>query len=163
MPQLHPPLSGMPLAFVSLLLVLELCSRVPAVARVLPAARALLLPALVLSCVATFLSGYQASSSMGEISEAAEAALGIHHAIGRFVLINSLLLAIFAWLARIARQATAIFWALYYVALAMQVGLTIWAGSIGGVLVFSHRIGVDRKSTRLNSSHTDISRMTSSA
>ncbi len=142
MPQLHPPLSGMPLAFISLLLLLELLRFIPSVSRALPTARAILLPAVLVSAAAAFLSGYQASSSMGEISDAAKAALGTHHAVGRFVLINAALVAIFGWLARIARQGRAAFQALYYVALAVQAALTLYAGSLGGKLVFSHGVGV---------------------
>lgn len=132
----------MPLAFASLLLLLEVCARFTAVFRVISVARALLLPAVALSCVAAFLSGYQASSSMGHVSEGAEAALGIHHALGRFVLINALLVGLFAWLARIARQGRGLFCALYYLALITQVGLTLWVGFLGGKLVFAHDVGV---------------------
>lgn len=142
MPNLHPPLSGMPLAFTVLLLCMEGLCWVPAAARILSAVRQLLVAAVVVSCLAAFLSGYQASSSMGEVSETAEAALGVHHAIGRFVLINAVLLGAFAWLSKVARQRQGLFKAVYLLTLVVQLGLLLWAGSLGGDLVFSHRVGV---------------------
>jgi uncharacterized membrane protein len=142
MPELHPPLSGMPLAFALLLCCIEGLCWVPAVARLLSVARLLLVPAVIVSSLAAFLSGYQASSSMGEVSELAESALGVHHAIGRFVLINSVLLGAFAWIGSMARQRQRLFRMLYLLVLGLQLALVVWAGTLGGDLVFSHRIGV---------------------
>lgn len=142
MPPLHPPLSGMPLAFTFLLCCVEGLFWLPLASRLLPAARAMLVPAIALSTLATFISGYQASGSMGEISELAEGALGVHHAMGRFVLINSVLLGAFAWLSAVARRNQRLFQSLYFMSLAVQLALVVWTGSLGGDLVFSHRIGV---------------------
>lgn len=132
----------MPLAFTLLLCCVEVLRQVSSFAKILTAARLLLVSAIVLSSLATFLSGYQASALMGELSEPAEAALGVHHAIGRFVLINSVLLGAFAWLSAVARQRQQLFRGLYVLALVSQLVLVVWVGTLGGELVFSHRIGV---------------------
>lgn len=79
---------------------------------------------------------------MGEVSELAESALGVHHAVGRFVLINAVLLGAFAWIASVARRHQPLFRALYLLVLILQLAFVVWVGTLGGELVFSHRIGV---------------------
>ncbi len=143
MVQLHPPISGMPLAFIVMLCVVEALQRVPAIARAHAPLRSALVSAVVLSTVGAFLSGYQASSGLSELGQAAEQHLGRHHAAGRFLLINALLLGTFHWVSRIARQGKALFAALYWAFLLVQLGLTLWVGTMGGKLVFSYALGVD--------------------
>lgn len=142
MVQLHPPLSGMPLAFVLLLASLESLRALPAVSRRITAVRPLLVFAVVASTLFSFLSGYQASSDLGTLTSALEGELGTHHAVGRFLLINALLLGTFAWIQSIARRAQAMWSVAYYAFLATQLALTLWVGSLGGDLVFHHGFGV---------------------
>lgn len=140
--QLHPPLSGMPLAFVSLLVILESLRGVPGVSRRLPQIRPLLVLVIVVSSILSFVSGYQASSDLGTLPPVLENELGTHHAVGRFLLINSLLLGTFAWVRGIARRGAAVWSLAYYLFLLGQCVLTVWVGLLGGRLVFEHGFGV---------------------
>jgi hypothetical protein len=139
---LHPPLSGMPLAFVALLGCVELLRIRAPLREPLKITRAVLIVAVVASTVAVFLSGYQASSPLGDLSPEIQAALGTHHALGRLLLINALLLGTFAWLESRATHGKRVLFSLYSFALLVQLGLTLSVGYLGGGLVFTHRLGV---------------------
>jgi len=139
---LHPPLSGMPLAFIALLACVELLGIRAALREPLKMTRAVLIIAVVVSTVVVFLSGYQASNPLGDLSPEIQAALGTHHALGRLLLINALLLGTFAWLESRATHGKRVLIMLYCVALLVQLGLTLMVGYLGGGLVFSHRLGV---------------------
>jgi len=103
-------------------------------------------PALVLCvvCAASlaFLSGYQASSELGTISEQVEKELGKHHSLGRLYLISALALGTFFLVRSRALHGRVILTALYYVALLSVVILTLWVGALGGDLVFEHGLGI---------------------
>jgi len=142
MVQLHPPLSGMPLAFIVMLCFVELLQRVPAIARAHAALRTALVVAVVCSTAAAFLSGYQASSALPDLAREAEGHLAQHHAAGRFMLVNAILLGTFCWVSRIAKRGQGVFAALYWGFLLAQLGMALWVGSMGGQLVFSHGLGV---------------------
>lgn len=139
---LHPPLSGMPLAFVTLLALLELSRIVPKLPSFPAVTRHVLVCAVVVSTVATFLSGYQASSSLGDLLPAVQQELGSHHAWGRILLINSLLLGTFSWLATRATHGKGALSVLYFLALAVQLALSVTVGFMGGELVFGRGLGV---------------------
>lgn len=132
----------MPLAFIVMLCVVELLRKIPAVARAHMALRIALVLAIVLSTAAAFLSGYQASSSLPNLAQEAEAHLSRHHAAGRFLLINAILLGTFCWTSCIAKRGRAAFSALYWAFVLAQLALTVWVGTMGGDLVFSHGLGV---------------------
>lgn len=139
---LHPPLSGMPLAFVVLLALLESCRIVPTFRSSLAVTRHVLVCAVVVSTIATFLSGYQASSDLGDLAPAVQDELGSHHAWGRILLINSLLMGTFSWLAKRATHGKGALWALYFLALGVQLVLSVAVGFMGGELVFGRGLGV---------------------
>lgn len=139
---LHPPVSGMPLAFIVMLTCVEL-SRIRAARREsLRVTRGVVIVAVVVSTVAAFLSGYQASSPLGDLSTEVQSALGTHHAYGRLLLINSLLMGAFALLESRAKHGRGVLFLLYLVTLFAQIGITLLVGYLGGGLVFTHRLGV---------------------
>ena len=142
MPQFHPPISGMPLGFVLLLSVLESLRSLPFVKRCLPVVRPVLGAAIVSTTLLSFISGYQASSALGIVPTSVESLVGSHHAVGRFALINAILVVTFMWVAAVASQRRKIFQVLYGLSLACQLILTAWAGTLGGKLVFEHGAGV---------------------
>jgi uncharacterized membrane protein len=139
---LHPPLSGMPLAFVTLLVVVESLRIVPKFRLTLKSARNVLVAAVVVSTLATFLSGYQASGSLGDLAPEIQEELGSHHAWGRILLINSLVMGTFAWLAARATHGRRLVLALYLVALTIQLALSVAVGFMGGELVFGRGLGI---------------------
>ncbi len=139
---LHPPLSGMPLAFVALLTLLEVSRLVPSLRSSLRVTRRVLVCAVVVSTIATFLSGYQASSSLGDLNPVVQEELGSHHAWGRILLINSLLMGTFCWLSARATHGRSALSVLYFVALAVQLALSLSVGWMGGELVFGRGLGV---------------------
>jgi uncharacterized membrane protein len=98
--------------------------------------------AVVLSSSFAFFSGYQASSPLGDLPTHVQAALGTHHAYGRLLLVNALLLGTFAWLEARATHGKRVLSLLYSVTLIVQLGLTLFVGYLGGGLVFTHRLGV---------------------
>ncbi len=143
--QFHPPLSGMPLAFVVLLVVVECLKKLRRLAPLLGAVQVVCVLSIMLSTALAFLSGYQASSELGELSDPLALELGTHHALGRLLLCNSILLATFFWVARVAVRGAAVFKALYLIFLVSQIVLTLWVGGLGGDLVFEHGLGVQAK------------------
>jgi uncharacterized membrane protein len=98
--------------------------------------------AVVISTTFAFFSGYQASSSLGDLSAEIQGAIGAHHAYGRLLLVNALLLGTFAWLESRATHGRRFVLSLYILTLLTQLGLTALVGYLGGGLVFIHRIGV---------------------
>ena len=98
--------------------------------------------AVVISTTSAFFSGYQASSSLGDLSAEIQGAVGAHHAYGRLLLFNALLLGTFAWLESRATHGRGFMFFLYVLTLLVQLGLTVLVGYLGGELVFIHRLGV---------------------
>jgi uncharacterized membrane protein len=142
---LHPPLSGMPSAFVALLVFVELLRLSSRFRLSLEVTRHVLVIAVVGSTLAVFLSGYQASGSLGELLPQVQEELGRHHAWGRGLLINSLLMGTFTWIARRATHGKGVILALYFVTLAVQVVLSVYVGFMGGSLVFDRGLGVSAR------------------
>jgi uncharacterized membrane protein len=138
---LHPPLSGFPLSFVALLVAIETLQWTRLATKV-RSIRGILIVAVVLSTAASFFSGYQAVSDLGEIPEATESFISAHHVIGRLLFFNVIALATSYWIAGAATHGKRFFYASYYVFLLVQVVLTVWAGCLGGALVFEHGVGV---------------------
>ena len=132
----------MPLAFIVLLSCVELARIVSKWRYKLHGTRSIAILAVVLSTGFAFFSGYQASSPLGDLPPHIQEALGSHHAYGRALLVNALLLATFAWLEGRATHGKGVMSLLYIVALIVQLGLTIFVGYLGGGLVFTHRLGV---------------------
>ncbi len=89
---LHPPLSGFPLAFVSLLIGIE-ALRYSRLSNALPNLRLVLVLATCVASLGAFFSGYQAVSDLGGVPEAIEKEISTHHVVGRFLVFNSALLA----------------------------------------------------------------------
>jgi uncharacterized membrane protein len=139
---LHPPLSGMPLAFVGLLVVVEVLRCFGSWRGSLLTTQRILLISLIGSTICAFLSGYQASSPLGDLSSDVQNALGQHHAYGRLLLINSLLMGTFSLIAARAVHGKKGISALYVVTLVFQLLLTLWVGFLGGSLVFDRGVGV---------------------
>jgi uncharacterized membrane protein len=137
---IHPALSGMPIAFCLLLCLLELSRIVPAWRNACEGARVPVLLACVVSIIAAFVSGYHASSLLGDLEQPLEDAVGLHHAWGRMALIVALVACALFWIARVATHGRRFFVALYYFALAVFLLLTVWVGHLGGELVFTHDI-----------------------
>ena len=139
---LHPPLSGMPLAFVVLLVVVEVLGCFGSRRASLVVTKRILLLSVIGATIGAFLSGYQASSPLGDVSPEVQEALGQHHAYGRLLLINSLLMGTFSWIASRAVHGKKGIVVLYVVTLAVQLMLTLWVGYLGGSLVFDRGVGV---------------------
>ena len=141
---LHPPLSGMPLAFIAMLSSIEVMRARLTWREPLRVARTVALVAVVASTTLAFFSGYQASSPLGDLSADVQSALGTHHAYGRLLLVNALLMATFAWLKSRAVHGRGVLLFLYLATVITQLGLTLFVGYLGGGLVFTHRLGVIR-------------------
>ena len=103
-----------------------------------------IITALSTACV--FFSGYQASSSLVDMAAVVEAELGTHHAVGRLLLINAIVMATFFRVSRVATHGRAVFRCLYVVTLLLQLLLTVWVGYMGGNLVFHRGLGVQMPS-----------------
>jgi uncharacterized membrane protein len=140
---LHPPLSGAPLSFVVLLVLIEILS-ITRFGRNLRSFRSVVVVAVTVATCASFFSGYQAVSDLGEIPETTSSLISEHHSLGRLLLFNSVFLATSFWISGVARHARSFFYGMYYVAVTAQLVLTLWAGFLGGSLVFTHGVGVLR-------------------
>lgn len=139
---LHPPISGLPLASIILLVVAELSALSARFGRHAGVLRTVGAAGCLIAVAAAFASGYQASSRIGDLTPQVEAALGWHHFNGRLLLFNSILLVTFFILSRIAKHNRIVFVSLYYLALIIQIALTIMVGFLGGELVFGHGVNV---------------------
>ena len=114
----------------------------PSLGAKLVVTRRILILAVVLSTIFAFLSGYQASSPLGEIPADIKSAVGRHHAYGRLLLINALLMVSFAWLGGRALHGRKTLRFLYGVSLVAQLALSLFVGYLGGDLVFGYGVGV---------------------
>lgn len=132
----------MPLAFIAMLVCVELLRARRAWREPLRVTRNVAIMAVVISTTSAFFSGYQASSSLGDLSAEIQGAIGAHHAYGRLLLFNALLLGTFAWLGSRATHGRRFMFSLYILTLVAQLGLTVLVGFLGGELVFIHRLGV---------------------
>ena len=147
--QFHPPLSGFPLVCIVLLWIVEVyrffCKRAPHVEW----SRSLLVVSSLVFTGAAFLSGYQASAPLDDVSGPIQDALGRHHAYGRLLLINSIALATFFLVAARAIHGKFIVETLYRLTLVIQILLALWIGSLGGALVFDYGLGVTKEGAAL--------------
>ena len=132
----------MPLAFIVLLVCVEVLSYREQWRRALSMVRTVAVLATTLATVAAFLSGYQASSPLGDLPSDIQGALSGHHAYGRLLLINALVMATLFWILRVALHGKRFISALYLITLSLQLFLTVWVGTMGGALVFDHGVGV---------------------
>lgn len=139
---LHPPLSGMPLAFIALLMCIELVNCCMSKRESLLGIRRILIVSIIVSTAAAFFSGYQASSPLGDLRPDVQGALEEHHAYGRMLLINSILMGTFYWIGGRAVHGKKIISSLYLIALVVQLLGTLWVGHLGGALVFERGLGV---------------------
>ena len=139
---LHPPLSGLPLSFILLLVGVE-CARSRSKWRdsLAPVVGPLVI-ATAIGTISAFLSGYQASSALVDLTPAVEAELGTHHALGRLLLINAILMVAFFRVSKTATHGRALLKSLYFITLLAQLVLTLWVGKMGGGLVFERGLGV---------------------
>jgi uncharacterized membrane protein len=142
---LHPPASGLPFASVILLCISELLRRIRRFHATGETLRTAAVTSCVLSVAIAFISGYQASSRATMLAAEVENAVAWHHSLGKALLVSTLLLATFYYLSRVARHGKAAFCWLYYLALLLQVVGTIWVSSLGGQLVFTHAVNVEKE------------------
>ena len=143
---LHPILSGFPATLVVLLLIVEglrffARARGEDDAKVC-AIRKFLVVALMVSVLASFLSGYSASNLLNELSKEHEALISSHHSFGKLLLVNSILLGVFFWLSQVALHGKVWFGRLYLAMLIGQFALSFATGGKGGEMVFDYGIGV---------------------
>lgn len=139
---LHPPISGLPLASVLFLCISELLVLTPVLRSSRDTLRSAAVTSCIVSVIAAFATGYQASSSATELLPSAEIAMADHHSFGKALLVSALLLGTFYYVARIATHGKKAFYYLYYLVLLVQVIGTIWVGFLGGRLVFKHGVNV---------------------
>jgi len=144
MTNLHPPLTGLPFAGTLFLLAVEVLGGFRRFKQTAHIVRPIALVACIAGVAAAFLSGYQASSAVGNISDATQALLAQHHSLGRLVLLASGLMGAFYFAAQRARHGQRIMFALYYFSLLVFAVSTLVVGQLGGELVFEHGVGVNR-------------------
>ena len=139
---LHPALSGLPLASLIFICAGEMlvCSKRFRAFR--DPIRVAGVCFLVASVACAFFSGYSEVTRAGELEQAIEDAMARHHSMGRLLLLNSLALASFFFIAQIASHGRRLLLGLYYLTLCIQVALTLYVGFLGGELVFKHAVNV---------------------
>lgn len=143
--QVHPPLSGFPLACAVLLCVVEACRLRGKSAARLEWARGFLVVSSLVFTSAAFLSGYQASAPLNEVAVPIQDALGRHHAYGRLLLINSIAMMTFFAVGARALHGKVLMETLYRLSIVAQLILALWTGSMGGSLVFDYGLGVTKE------------------
>jgi len=137
---LHPPLTAFPLALLVLVVALEIYSRCRGADWRKPIEFVLVL--MVIAVVAAFFSGYQASDGADRTFLVPDEAISRHHTIGRFLLFLSVPCAALRFVATRARYNARGFDAAYGIVLVICLGLVVYAGYLGGELVFKHGAGV---------------------
>ena len=141
MPNLHPPLSGIPFALLSLALLLELLCMWREYSGLKTVARVNLRAAAIIS-IATFFSGYFEADSASVSFSVPEDALATHFVYGRASMCILLLTVAAEYLAARATHYPMLFRLLYYSVLLASMALLSWTGWLGGELVFTHGAGV---------------------
>jgi len=141
---LHAPLSGLPLASVLLLCAAEVARFLPRIRSVSDIVRT----TAVVSCIAAvafaFVSGYQASSRALNLTPQVEEALQWHHSLGKALLVTALLLGTSYYLSRVATHGRGVFHGIFYIVALLHIAGTVWVGTLGGQLVFTHGVNVTR-------------------
>lgn len=92
--------------------------------------------------VCGYLSGYWARSLAGAGDEVKDALVDYHHTIGTLLLFLAIPCPGLAWLMDRAKFGTVLFRCFYLVLLIATFACTIYAGYLGGKMVFEHAVGV---------------------
>ena len=141
---LHPPLSGLPLASVLLLCAAEAARFLPRIRNAADIVRTTAVVSCIAAVALSFVSGYQASSRALNLTPQVEEALQWHHSLGKALLVTALLLGTSYYLSRVATHGRVVFrWNFYIVAL-LHIAGTVWVGTLCGQLVFTHGVNVSR-------------------
>lgn len=120
----------------------------------------LLLAALSCSAVlSAFFSGYQANVLLSEAQlEGHGDAIGLHHLLGRFVLVCAFLSALLLWVSERATHSRLFFRALFLFMLTVSLLLVAVTSHHGGDLVFGRGLGVEKQlESSYGSSRSDLS------
>ena len=147
---LHPPLSSVPITLLVVTILLEIIHIVRPSSGARSAARFTLLFSAC-SAVLAFFSGYPASDAANQTFLVPDEAISRHHTIGRLFLIAIWPCVAVSWISDRARHAQAMFRGAYFILLFLSASLAIFAGYLGGELVFVHGAGVSA-SAPVNSS-----------
>jgi uncharacterized membrane protein len=89
-------------------------------------------------------SGYQASSRALNLTPQVEEALQWHHSLGKALLVTALLLGTSYYLSRVATHGRVVFRWIFYIVALLHIAGTVWVGTLGGQLVFTHGVNVSR-------------------
>jgi uncharacterized membrane protein len=138
---IHPPLSSFPFALLSVVVFLEIISAIKK-SEVLRKAITVNLCIAAISVICAFFSGYQAENLYKVENEKLAEIITYHHNLGRFLLFTLLACVITYFAAIKGRYNRKLFFAAYYLLLALCFALVILSGYIGGEMVFKHGIGV---------------------
>jgi uncharacterized membrane protein len=101
-----------------------------------------LLAFAILGVTAAFFSGYQANELANQTFKVDDAAISLHHSLGRWLLLLAIPLGGLGITAEIATQGKQVFRGLYLFCLFISAGLVLVTGYMGGELVFKHGAGV---------------------
>ena len=140
MTHLHPALSSFPPVILLLVCGLELA----ALAGIGDLRRTIriLLWLGVPGVLAAVFSGYQASDSANQTFVVADQVIAAHHNIRRLLAFLIVPRAALEWIASKASHGKLMFQSLYRLVLLLCAGLVVYAGYLGGELVFRHGAGV---------------------
>lgn len=141
---LHPPLSGLPLASVLLLCVAEAVHFIPRIRNASDIVRTTAVVSCIASVALAFVSGYQASSRALNLTPQVEEALQWHHSLGKALLVTALLLGTSYYLSRVATHGRGVFRGIFYFVALLHIAGTVLVGTLGGQLVFTHGVNVAR-------------------
>ncbi len=149
LPNLHPALVHFPIALAVTALAVDVLSLLFRMRERLGLAVALLYSMAALGGIATYLTGRQASDSVGQITRAAEPVLAEHADLALLTMIALILAAVLrvtATSVKKGRVATAVLSAAILVMVAAN-GLVAVTADRGGALVFRHDVAVSLQSS----------------
>lgn len=141
----HPALAGFPVVLSVCVFVLLLIEHFCSESYRLAVSHALTANVFLLAIfsAAAFLSGYYSEGYVGLAPETPSAELvAFHHSVARISLFAAILCAIFRGVSLIATELLTVWRSLFLVSVLTVITFSVYAGYLGGELVFTHHIGL---------------------
>ncbi len=145
---LHPPLVSFPFVLLFLILVSEL-SLLKWPSDILSKVIWLILGVTVVISICAYLSGHEASERVSQTFVVADEAVGEHFLWAKIFLYAAVVTFLLKSVAMVAKFHKSVWQALYLFVLMVSFVLVVYAGFLGGRLVFDHGAGVRAKAENI--------------
>lgn len=139
---LHPVFTHFPISLLILVFVAELLLSFKGAGEETHRFISFILWFSVVTTIAAFFTGYNASENANKTFMVPDAAIATHYAFGRLLVFSAPITAVLQLASRKAINAKKIFRTIYLLSLLTSAVLAVMSGFYGGELVFKHGAGV---------------------